>query len=932
MDESTGGSESLEDRVIDLINGAITAQSEKEKVKNLLQVQELIIHQSDDILDNFLDEVIAFQSSKSAEVRKFVAGFLEQACLKDNECFSKLIVNLKFLVLDENANVVKKAIQTATQLYRLFLKYVVKAARVTDEMSSTWDEWTQIKESICSLIEASENEGIKTQAIKFMETIVVCQTPPDQWSTNEDVVPLEKLIAKQITTSQQLEDEANRFFDQLVVLHGTVHISSVNLMACMQSLVLIAKQRSHLFMGKVIQALEALHANLPPTLAKSQVNSVRKSLKLQLLSLLKHPAAAAQYQTIVIELLTDLGTLPPDLHKCISEARKRAPDMKISAPEAKKIKLEPTEKQSKSKSNSDAHNAATTAFQPRISRSDAMTAIDLTSQELKTQLELLENVTDLVLVSLLDLPDSMPSHFQASYTPVGNTSPAAQVEHISRLLATQFTSAGLGSGVEEFVKRLTTSSASSQQTEPEPQQIATLVGMMAQEVKKQEQQQEKQHRQHQETRVKLIPTGKTEMTAVKLKHVSLAEITKALSPEEQEKMICAAMNRILAKEESALFMSPAQSLQRHNVISRLCCLFRVSSANLFDLVMDHVLQDMRTRYEILLDILYEMFLQSKISKSGSQEYEDCFSRILYAIVDRTEVRDRDHFIAKLLLEAPLLTEPSINFFKAIIENEKDASSVEQCFATIDSLLKSRKVARKPVITAVLQLSVCPSKPEIRTRSLECVRQCHQKYDLEVKEQIESFCLQMLNNLKSEKPPEFLSSDAWTEELTKICLMPYLQLVSHSQKLIHGLASAYVSATADVKRVILRSIEGPIRGMGMNSPELLILVENFPKGAETLITRIIHVLTDKQQPSPELVVKVRDVYRRRVADVRFLIPVVNGLSKKEVIEALPKLIKLNPVVVKEVFSRLLGISYGEDYTLNKIMSFNQRNLFCSRQRE
>lgn len=36
----------------------------------------------------------------------------------------------------------------------------------------------------------------------------------------------------------------------------------------------------------------------------------------------------------------------------------------------------------------------------------------------------------------------------------------------------------------------------------------------------------------------------------------------------------------------------------------------------------------------------------------------------------------------------------------------------------------------------------------------------------------------------------------------------------------------------------------IRGMGMNSPDLLLLVENCPKGAETLVTRCLHILTDK----------------------------------------------------------------------------------------
>ena len=36
----------------------------------------------------------------------------------------------------------------------------------------------------------------------------------------------------------------------------------------------------------------------------------------------------------------------------------------------------------------------------------------------------------------------------------------------------------------------------------------------------------------------------------------------------------------------------------------------------------------------------------------------------------------------------------------------------------------------------------------------------------------------------------------------------------------------------------------VRGMGMESPELLLFVENCPKGAETLVTRVIHILTDK----------------------------------------------------------------------------------------
>uniref|UniRef100_A0A665WIV9 Symplekin C-terminal domain-containing protein n=1 Tax=Echeneis naucrates TaxID=173247 RepID=A0A665WIV9_ECHNA len=151
---------------------------------------------------------------------------------------------------------------------------------------------------------------------------------------------------------------------------------------------------------------------------------------------------------------------------------------------------------------------------------------------------------------------------------------------------------------------------------------------------------------------------------------------------------------------------------------------------------------------------------------------------------------------------------------------------------------------------------------------------------------------------------------WTEETVRQCLFLYLSLLPLNHRLVHELASVYTEAIADIKRSVLRAIEQPIRGMGMNSPELLLLVDNCPKGAETLVTRCLHILTDKVPPSPELVERVRDLYHKRVPDVRFLIPVINGLEKNEVIQALPKLIKLNPIVVKEVFNRLLGTQHSE----------------------
>ncbi|RWS26334.1 symplekin-like protein [Leptotrombidium deliense] len=442
-DENAAASDSLKDsiieRVVELINDAIVATKESEKVSNLQQVQELVINH--DILDNFLDEIIGFQNDKFIDVRKFVVGFIEVSCKKDPEFFPKLIVNLNFAINDSNANIVKRTIQALTQLYKYFLKWISKV-KISDEVESTWEVFCSINQQICNLLDNTNNEGIRTQTIKFMEMLVVVQTKKDQWSAEDDF-NIELFTNNKLVKIEQLEEEAQQVFEQLIIYHGTPHISSVNLMTTMQTLVFIARQRSQ-YMSKVIQALEALHANLPPTLAKSQVSSVRKHLKLQLLLLLKHPTAAmsSQFQSQIIQLLNDLGAGQSEVHRCLQEVRKRGLKVEQVIVETKRIKLEADE---------DDEDDEIVLTPPKITRSDANTAIDITAEDLIPKLHIITNISDLVLVSMLSLPDQMPAHFLASYTPIAAAGTPSQIKHLARLLSTQLTSAGLGTVFIQYI-------------------------------------------------------------------------------------------------------------------------------------------------------------------------------------------------------------------------------------------------------------------------------------------------------------------------------------------------------------------------------------------------------------------------------------------------------------------------------------------------
>jgi len=59
-----------------------------------------------------------------------------------------------------------------------------------------------------------------------------------------------------------------------------------------------------------------------------------------------------------------------------------------------------------------------------------------------------------------------------------------------------------------------------------------------------------------------------------------------------------------------------------------------------------------------------------------------------------------------------------------------------------------------------------------------------------------------------------------------------------------LSQIYIGSISEVKRVILKTLESPIKSMGMHSLELLKLIEEFTKGSETFVLRIIHILTEK----------------------------------------------------------------------------------------
>uniref|UniRef100_A0A8C0AT14 Symplekin/Pta1 N-terminal domain-containing protein n=1 Tax=Buteo japonicus TaxID=224669 RepID=A0A8C0AT14_9AVES len=163
-EECSSDGMSISERVVDLLNQAALITNDS-KFNILKQVQKLIINKDPMLLDSFLDEIITFQADKSIEVRKFVVGFIEELLLK-------LIANLNMLLKDENVNMVKKAILTMTQLYKVALQWMVKLKVISELQEACWEMMAAMASDIILLLDL-DNDSIRTHAIKFMEGLII---------------------------------------------------------------------------------------------------------------------------------------------------------------------------------------------------------------------------------------------------------------------------------------------------------------------------------------------------------------------------------------------------------------------------------------------------------------------------------------------------------------------------------------------------------------------------------------------------------------------------------------------------------------------------------------------------------------------------------------------------------------------------------------
>lgn len=736
----------------------------------------------------------------------------------------KVIKTLTLLLREDSAMVIKRVIQACGTIYKNTLQWICSTDDVSMEMQDCWNQLCLIKTQILELID-HENDGIRTNAIKFLEGVIILQSFPDADSVKrENDLSLENISkTSDVLNRAKLEEEGKNIFEILLKFHGAPHISSVNLIACNGTLCTIAKLRPF-FMGQVVEALKALNANLPPTLTSSQVSSVRKNLKMQFTNLLKLPASF-EFRTSIIPTLTDLGAtineinraLPKMDKKEVQVRTKRACENEAVRIAAKKARLELDEKKK-------LLLKLTASKEMDVDDDDAMDPNEMNEKFVADALKSVELAAYLVVSTMPKLPDRCPESFLKNYKPMETTLIPQQIEKIAKTFALQLTEANLGPGSKPPVE--------------EPGEF-----------------------KKDETARKLRETlermkGEQPKLKQRVKTLKLQEISKPLTRDLKQLFLHDAVKRILKCERQAVISG--MGLKRKKILTVFAATFMPSVRGL---IMDWIQEDIVKRIDFAFMWIFEEYsmLQGftrysyvKSEHKHDYAYNLLLTELVTKILNRgIEFRERESLIKRIYLEAPLITDESLK----ILVDMADVEDMADCSLVLVKDLLTRRPPKEEVLLATLLQFSLHGRTEVRDKAIENIMNVYSLHKILI-EEVETFAVkcikflerptpgkELLKLIKLEGRDDFDDVAAWNENNVKLCLNLLLNLLPHNESLIHSLCNVYVATPSDAKRIILRTVEAPLKKMGMESKELLKVVDTCSKGTETIVTRIIYVLTE-----------------------------------------------------------------------------------------
>ncbi|KAF9153975.1 hypothetical protein BG015_002175 [Linnemannia schmuckeri] len=332
-------------------------------------------------------------------------------------------------------------------------------------------------------------------------------------------------------------------------------------------------------------------------------------------------------------------------------------------------------------------------------------------------------------------------------------------------------------------------------------------------------------------------------------------------------------------------------------------------------MVDYICQDFKQRRELALTWLHEEWYYEEMSRRQSGEDMDdrepqylwCLYKILDGITSGTDYDAKDRGLTRFLLEVPELPDGAVDMIQKYCD---DPLRAQQGIVCLRDVVNLRPPSRARALELLLSYTTYPEKLQ-RSMAIVMAKKWYLEHST-VGPQVEEFALTQLDALKDYPIPKRATDAAVSFQEGSGAAME--GVVRLSPEILRR-GSADVAVETEVKDEPMGSHDrlrsphdsGNLADGGLSGEAY----EQALRMAHDDIARLLELYFSLFRPSPGLVSAVQAAVIQHDLNARFLVPIISGLNKEEVLASLPRIVSLlkgterERRTVTDVFLKLLS---------------------------
>jgi hypothetical protein len=338
-----------------------------------------------------------------------------------------------------------------------------------------------------------------------------------------------------------------------------------------------------------------------------------------------------------------------------------------------------------------------------------------------------------------------------------------------------------------------------------------------------------------------------------------------------------------------------------------------------DKLIDFLVADIASRRDLAIQWLYEEWTLDR------EKYFYWLNKLLDRLYDHIDLKSRA--FVDFILDVPEMDQSAVDITRRMCN---DLPRLPIGMITLRGMILQRPKEQKAALDVLLELCL-HADPLVRSAAVVSVKKLMQE-ELIVATAADEYAVQALRKVSTMKLAEPLPEGE--ERMVEEGVVEQIDIIRHVEfyfaltarepelldeyslsgcVIVCRLFVVYIASDPSVQLIVRKHLTPLIRSISMGSAKLLSILQHFPTGAESLVLRILDILTDKTVPSTQLIQAVKHAFQDRKLDVRFLIPVLTGMDKRDVHRYLPHILELldqtevERKVVADALFRVLNLS-------------------------